>query len=309
MGSHLDPLKCLNLLSCPCPREAALTASETEAICSGCERRFPVRGGILEFVNPDDLEVAKAKELRGQTIELTPSNIQRMVNKDTWSTFRAHSADQKFKQLARYLADTDSRTLISLGSGVGFEIKGLLPLHSFDRVLSSDLSYSKLCVVPHTLERFGVEILRFTSDLDACPVRDRDLPILVYEALHHTPDMHATLTRLMERGHEHLLLVEPATNGLMRALERWGLSRRIEYSGVKPGRLEVSRVRELCSEHGYTSEITTMWVFPDDYLKSITRSGGMPQRLFLLAVDLLSIVTRPFGFGNFAIVSLQRSRI
>jgi pimeloyl-ACP methyl ester carboxylesterase len=34
-------------------------------------------------------------------------------------------------------------------------------------------------------------------DLDAVPIKDRALPLVIYECLHHTADMHATINRMM----------------------------------------------------------------------------------------------------------------
>jgi hypothetical protein len=307
MAIQLDPLSQLAHFSCPCSLgRQTLKALEGEAACSACGRRFPVRDGILEFVNAEELDAEKARELTGQTIELSPENIRRFANKDSWSAYRGHFASRKFQVVADYMRDVPHDTLLSLGSGFGFELKGLLPLHPFDRVFSSDLSFTKGCVVPHTLAQADVELCVFTSDLDECPFHSREVPVLVYEALHHTPDIHRTLELLLARGFDHLLLVEPITNPLLRSLERWGLSRRVESSGVKPGRLHLATMERLARSHGYTSETTTMWVFPDDYLGRVATSGGPLQRAFLRLLESLSFATRPIRFGNFAIVHLRR---
>ena len=52
--------------------------------------------------------------------------------------------------------------------------------------------------------------------------------------------------RLLAQGYKAILLVEPTSNALIKCLARRGLAQRVEYSGVKPGRLEIGELYRLC---------------------------------------------------------------
>lgn len=126
-------------------------------------------------------------------------------------------------------------------------------------------------------------------------------------ALHHTQDMHAALGKLLEHGHCNVFLVEPTNNFLIRLLARWKLSQRVEYSGVKPGRLEVRELRRCCQEYQYDLTLTTLWTFPQDYFQRIFGSSPLIQRLFIAGVTLFSSVTNRIHFGNVTVAHLKKA--
>jgi uncharacterized protein YbaR (Trm112 family) len=303
----LHPEQVIAQFSCSCAPDSNLCVEHEQAVCQQCGRRYPIRDGILEFVDPAGLDDEKARELAGNSYtKFTPEFIRKMASKDSWGAYHCHFHDLKIRHLLRYLNRLGDTPLASLGSGSGFELKMILKQRHFRRVFSSDLSYQNVQIVPYSLEAVNTEVCLFTSDLDACPLKDRELPILIYEALHHTPDMHATLERLLRYGYTNIFFVEPTGNWLVRALARLGLAQRVEYSGVKPGLLRLDRLRQLCREYGYQASITAVLEFPEDYFRKICPKDGAWQSFLLGCMDLMSLLLRPFNFGYMTIGHLRK---
>ena len=141
----------------------------------------------------------------------------------------------------------------------------------------SDLNRSTLEVAKFNLASQDIDestqVCLFTSDLDAVPLKDRALPLVVYECLHHTPDMHTTIERMLRYGYDSICFVEPCSNWLMRIFARLGLAQHEEYSGLEPDRLDLKRLRRLCDRYGYRLEVRTMWELPVDYVERLSRNS------------------------------------
>jgi len=124
-------------------------------------------------------------------------------------------------------------------------------------------------------ESADLRLRLFTSDLNRCSVESPKVPIVIVNALHHAGDMHAALEAILARGPEHVFFVEPTDNFLVRFLARKGFARRVEYSGLTPGRLGLKTLRAICGRSGYRPRITTMWIFPEDlHRQGFNRPSG-----------------------------------
>lgn len=303
----LHPEQVIEQFRCSCAADSCLRVEGDHATCQQCGRIYPIRDDILEFVDPAGLDDEKARELAGNSYrKFTPEFIRKMAAKDSWGVYHCHFHDLKIRHLLRYLNRLGDTPLASLGSGSGFELKMILKQRHFSRVFSSDLSYQNVLIVPYSLEAAATEVCLFTSDLDLCPLKDKAMPILIYEALHHTPDMHATLEGLLRYGYANIFFVEPTGNWLVRALARLGLAQRVEYSGVKPGLLCLDQLRRLCAQYGYRASLTTMLEFPEDYFRKICPRDGAWQSFLLGCMDLMSRLLRPFHFGYMTIGHLRK---
>lgn len=309
MMTLLEPSAYLDYLLCPvCLSNERLLSGKQEVCCPNCSAVFPIRNSIIEFVIAADLDQDKLRELRGNTLDLTPEIINQYANKDEWSDYYSHISKQRLRAVANYIMRSGSDKLVSLGSGTGYELKELLSLLDLKLALSSDLSYTATSIVPHTLKRFNIMLGLFTSDLDRCPLRNKEIPILVFEALHHTADMHASIERLLAAGYKYMVFAEPSGNWLIRWLAQKGYAQRVEYSGVKPGRLDIGWVDQMCLQHGYNMDVITSWHFPDDYFYKLFGKSRLIRKLFLAILDLISAVTRPFRFGNIAVVCCRKQQ-
>ncbi|MBN1888515.1 MAG: hypothetical protein JW850_11015 [Thermoflexales bacterium] len=311
MATILAPGDYIHLLRCPCSARSSLALEEGRATCSECGKAFNISAdAVLELVDLDTLDTATARELQGNIYQFSQRQIELVMaaeREDVWKSYYTRKRRRSIERLSGYLDKIGCDRIIALGVGTAREIEYLLRFRTFDSVFCSDLSYTTLCMVPYRLEPCDLKLGLFTSDLCHCPVRIKDIPLLVVGALHHTPDMHAAIEGLLANGYHNILFVEPADNFLLRGLARLGLARREEYSGVKPGRLELGRLRTLSRQYGYSLAVATAWVFPDDYYARIFGRVRGFQRLFCLAVDLLSTLTNLAKFGNSAIVHLQKT--
>lgn len=307
----LHPRDYAQLLNCPCAEDSVLEVQGDAAICSRCCRHFPVReDGILDLVDVALLDEETARELRGNTYRGTPVHLAASAAAEQstgWTRYYAHSRKQSMQVLAQYLREANVETLFSLGSGTGREIYYLKQFMDFDTVYCSDLSATALRVVPHRLVTFEIKVGLFTSDLARVPIKVKEIPILVVNALHHTRDMHAALEAWLEYGYREIFIVEPTGNFLIRMLARLRLSQRVEYSGVRPGRLEIRKLRACCQRHGYRLSLTTLWTFPQDYFEKMFGSSSRIQRAFIGAVATFSVATNHFHFGNTTVAHLQKS--
>jgi hypothetical protein len=298
-----------------CSPDVCALAREVDTLrCSVCDESVPITDDVIELVDDRQLDEHKRGELAGNALALDDETILRYSHKQDWSSFTNHFIHVKLGWLARALRADGVTRAAFLGAGTGFEIGPLLAHGWRPQWLAlSDLSRSTLEIAAYSIAINGLDasvpVCLFTSDLDAVPLRARDLPIVIYECLHHTPDMHASLEALLSFGYERIFLVEPCTNVLMRQLARRGLAQRVEYSGVEPDRFDLRRVRDLCARHGYTETISTLWEFPDDYYRRVTRGkgGARGERAATAFIDGCSAVGRPFQFGNFAMCILRRT--
>jgi hypothetical protein len=307
------PLKYLPKYFC-CPSCLTTIISKLKVIknglhCSQCKNNYRIKNGILEFVIYNDLNKETRRELKGNSFALTKSNIKHYASKDTWSSYYYHFVNQKFTYLISYLNTFRFKGLISLGSGPGFEIKEILKRKPIKTIFSSDLAFSATSVVPETLKDYDIDLCLFTSDLNKTPVLpNTSYPILIYEALHHTGDMHLSIEKLLQKGYKNILFVEPSTNFLINILAKYGRAQRVEYSGLKPEFLNIGTLKKLSKKYNYALKIHTIWDIPEDYFRIICKNKSTLQSIILRFIDLISYVTNFFQFGSFAIVSLEQIR-
>ena len=215
MPTILRPHEFADVLCCPPPCNGKLFAHDGSFRCHGCGKMYPVRDRILELIDAACLDSEKARELQGNSFDISDEKVvAHMAAKDLWSGFYAFFHLQKIQKLLRHMDGEGIRSFAALGTGCGLEIKMILQHRGLDEVLCSDLSWSSLQVVPHSVADFPIRIGMFTSDLDACPIADTSIPLIIYEALHHVSDMHAALERYLQKGFRNIFLVEPTKTQL-----------------------------------------------------------------------------------------------
>lgn len=294
--------------SCPLQTNTTLKVSKNKVSCRKCKKIYPVKNNILRLVNYRELNSETKRELKGNSFPLTKKNIEYYATKDKWSSYYNHFANLKLTHLIGYLNSISMKGLISLGSGTGYELKEILKRKHINLIFSSDLSFSATSVVPITLKDYDINLCLFTSDLNRVPVVPNDsLPILIYEALHHTEDIHLTIEKLLQKGFKNILFVEPSTNFIIRILAIFGLAQREEYSGLKPDFLDIPKLRKLSKKYKYKLEIRTLWDIPEEYFRIVCKKESLLQNILLQLIDFISQIGNIFQFGSFAIVSLERT--
>jgi uncharacterized protein YbaR (Trm112 family) len=307
----MSPGEYVGLLSCPqCGGELSARAEERDVTCGTCGRRFPVTdGGILELVDPEELDAETRRELEGNTYgDPRGKDLASVLyeNEIIWDSYYWANRRLSIERFVDYLSEVDCDRLFLLASGTGRDVLFLQRYLPLKKVYCSDLSLSALQLLRERLDGPGLEVGLFTSNLDECPVRALEVPLLVVGALHHTRDMHAALQRLLAKGHRHLFIVEPASNAFMRFLAERGMARRVEYSGVKPGRLELPRVRELARRYGYRLKVTTLWNFPVDYYRRLFPGWRWMRAGFFALLRGFSGISNAVKLGNRAVIHLER---
>lgn len=293
---------------CQTKDKTTLRVIETGLRCQNCQRKFLIRSNILEFVVNKDLDSETRRELKGNRLSLTKKNIEHYATKDEWSSYYNHFVNQKFSYLMSFLNSVRIKGIISLGSGPGFELKQILRRKQIDTIFSSDLAYSTTRVVPTALKDFNITLCLFTSDINNTPVIPNDFfPILIYEALHHTGNIHLSIEKLLQRKFKNIFFVEPSTNFVIKILAKFNLAQRIEYSGVKPDFLDIGKLKRLAKKYKYNLKIRTLWDVPEEFFRVICKKESLLQTVLLGLIDLISKVGDKFQFGSFSVVSLERN--
>lgn len=307
MATLLDPSMFVDKLCSPATG-AKLTIEGSAARCTQTSETYPIHDRIIDFVRPTDLDDTARNELAGNDIIKTAEEIHDYAHKYEADSVLGHYTATDIELIVGHLRRIGARELCCLGAGGGMEVKRILASYRLDRVYASDIVLDKCRVVPLSLEAFDVELGLFASDFDHCPWADTNCPVLIHQALHHTGEaMHRTLAALLERGFRHLILAEPTGNAVVRVLRTLGLAQRIEYSGVRPGRMQLGTARRLAKERGYTLHADTNWLLPKDYLHMLTRGRRGPEKLALRLVDGLSRATNAFQVGNNSVCCFTRN--
>jgi hypothetical protein len=301
---------CLGEFVCPACRSEQLQAREDVVACCACGRSFPHRRGVVDYVIADELDATGTREHAANAIELDSGKAVRRKLRKAKNTNPMLLAQMRRsiraadRLMAAYGAD---RTLVSLGSGFGFELPLLLERRAFARVLSSDIAWSATALVPEVTERCHGDLVLFASDFDHVPLAKRDDRIgFVFLALHHAEDPHRTLAGLLDRNFDHLVLVEPLDNWLVEILARLGLARRVEYSGTRPQWLDPRRLREIARERGFDVRIETWWEIPRDKLPRRMRKSRFAWRPLFVVVEGVSWMLRPLAFGSMGAIAFRR---
>jgi uncharacterized protein YbaR (Trm112 family) len=308
MIKHLKRSLIVRYLTCPyCFNKSRLVSGRNSFWCKECKRHYKYKNNIIRFINPKELDKETSRELKGNSFALSKKNIDHYALKDNWSDYYNFFVEQKIKHLLFYLDQTKCKTIASLGSGPGFELKEILKKRKISLVLSSDLALSATSVVPVTLKHYDTTLCLFTSDLRLSPVvSNNSVLILVYEALHHTGDIHGAINTLLQKKYKHIIIVEPCTNFLIRILAKFGVAQREEYSGVIPDFLDIRTLRNLCKKNNYQVQVNTIWEIPEGYFRLIVKRGSILEKFILRLIMSMSVVTNIFGVGSFAIAYLNK---
>lgn len=276
--------------------------------CPVCANSYGITSNIIQFVNPDELDAEKKRELDGNTDLQDLETIQQTLSETPGNAYYNYMRKAQIQDLLAFIGTRNMDALVALGTGYATELKDLLRHIVINKLFVSDLTFTSLMVVPFTLTKYTGKLCFFTSDLDLCPIQTQSLPVLVYQALHHTPDIHRTIEGLLKNGYEEMYFVEPADNLFLRFLARWGLAQRVEYSGVKPGRVNLGTLRRLCRIYRYDLKVKIRWELPEDYLRRLIPRDGLMLNWFITCLKVFSYISGFFDFGNAATLRLKKRR-
>lgn len=298
----------LSDLTCSACREPALSYCDANTVktivCNKCGRRFPCYGPIIDFLLQDCLDQTNLNELKGNEYDIeNPDVVEHMSNKDKWSSIYGHSlmyaVDIIERLIINYSSDT---TLYCLGSGTGFEIKALCTRKQFRRIYSSDISRSALTIALQVLEPLDGDLGLFVSEFSHTPVQKQSGNLgLVFQALHHTTDIHKSVECLLKHNFTDLIIVEPTTNWLVEILAYFGLAKRKEYSGLQPSWMNLGLIKKIAAQHKYNTQIYTWWEFPPDFARFFEWNRIL-SKIICHVIDFISIITGYFKFGSMSAI-------
>lgn len=304
----LSPTEMLSDLSCSACREPTLSCRDHDGVktvvCNKCGRPFSCHGSIIDFLLQDCLDQTNRNELKGNEFDVEdPEVAAHMSNKDKWNLVYTHSLMHAINTVCNLIANYSSCiTLYCLGSGTGFEIKALCFRRQFKRIYSSDISGSALAVARQILEPFEGELGLFVSEFSHTPVKKKPGNLgLVFQALHHTTDIHQSIECLLKHNFTDLVIVEPTTNWLVEILAYFGLAKRREYSGLQPSWMDLGLVQKIAAQYKYSTQIHTWWEVPPGLARFFNRNRLM-VRIACHAIDLISTVTGYFKFGSMSAI-------
>jgi hypothetical protein len=280
-------------------------------VFSEAGHKIDVLENIIIFSAPENLGTEQLREMLAYDQIIEREDLSIRINKSRGNEYYNHFCQAKITPLVNYLFQNSCEQCVFLGAGTGYEIKLILERDKQNKIkfiLASDISINAVKTIPYQLAKYDINLTLFTADIDYCPIKNKDINLILCDALHHTPDMHASIERLLAYGYKNIYFVEPAGNILIKILEKFGLARRVEESGLKPGRLDIQKVKRLASKYNYKADITTFWVFPEDYYRRIFGYNLSLQKKVLAGVNVVSHLLNYATFGNSATVHLEQKR-
>jgi hypothetical protein len=310
MSTLMEPEEFVPYFKCIQCGAGTLNFGDRVLTCPVCCKSYGISRNIIQFVKPEELDAEKKRELDGNTDLRDIETIQQIGSEmPSESDYYHYMRRVKIQDLLAFIGTRRMDALVALGTGYGTELKDLLRHIEINKLFVSDLAFTSLLMIePFTLSSYAGKLCIFTSDLDLCPIKTVSLPILVHQALHHTPDIHRTIEELLKNGYVEMYFVEPADNCLIRFLARRGLAQRVEYSGVKPGRVNLGTLRRLCGVYGYDLKVKTRWEFPQDYLRRLFPRDGLMLNWFVTCLKVFSYLSGFFEFGNIATLRFIKRR-
>ena len=304
----LFPPEMLSDLACGSCREKPLSFIDTDAVksicCNNCGRIFPCYDNQIDFLVQDFLDQTNLQEIEGNKYDFENLDIvEQMANKDKLGSVYSHSLMFAMNIVKKFLVNySPDTTLYCLGSGTGFEIKALYTHEQFKRIYASDISSSALKVAMKVLEPFSGELGLIVSEFGHTPIqKGSDSLGLVFQALHHTADIHQAIDCLLKNNFTNLIIVEPTTNWLVEILAYFGLAKKIEYSGLRPSWMDLAKVEKIAISNKYNMQVCTWWEFPSNLIRFFEWNKTL-EKITCQLLDFISRITGHFKFGSMSAV-------
>jgi SAM-dependent methyltransferase len=306
----LETSELAKILVCPLCRGGALVPSEAAGVtCLRCSRAYGAAQGVLSFLVEDELSETNHNEIRAHAADpADEAYAEKMIHKEDWFPLYTHQMKWVIEVVDGMLPRSSGGDLFALGAGTGFDLRLLLRRREFERVFASDISPSATALIPRALADFPGTLGVFASEFGHSPVPKRPGSVgLVFQALHHAVDAHATLETLLDHNFDHLVIVEPLTNPIFRVLAHFDLVQRVEYSGTRPDWLSLRRIRALAAARGYRLEARTWWEVPPYFSPQWLGPRPWLWRPMYRVVDGISRATNTIRFGSMGAIQLSRS--
>lgn len=251
----------LGRLACPfC--QSTLDLGEEKLTCSGCDRNFPLDGGIPRLARPGGQETWQ----EGAAVEADQEYQERYEKLDKAEGYNqgyAESAGRRWNtrregRLLGKLLSTQPRSEVLLDLPCGGGRLSSFLTASTDCLIESDIAHGQLL---HGLDRplEGAEQLWMTASVFHLPFRDGSLDGAVSIRLsHHLPTMeeqNRLFDELLRVVRRFVILTFFDTSSLKERIRRF--RRRFGYDKPTYG-LSVPQVREMAAQRGAKLEIARL---------------------------------------------------
>ncbi len=297
-------------LSCVRCSSRSLHYSDEKVVCTSCLSQYPVNHGVIDLVPYDLLPETATNEIKAMSLSLNDEQLKPFIQKENWDALQTHYHKKAIRAACHFLkqyAGSDS-VLFAMGCGAGFEFRLMHPHDRPKDIIASDISWRAARAIPLSVKDIDGVLGTIACDFNHCPVtKDSKLVGFVFEALHHSDDVHGSLEALLANRFEHLLMVEPTRNWLVNLLEPMGVTMRIEYSGLKPDWIDIKKARRIAHRLGFKMEVKTWWPIPDSLVPSVVKRNIFMRSGLCAVVDTFSTLANLFNFGAMSAFHFKRA--
>lgn len=297
-------------LSCIHCSSRSLHYSDDKVVCTSCLSQYPIHHGVIDLVPYGLLPETATQEIKAMSLSLNDDNLKNFIEKENWDAIQTHY-HRKGIQAACYFLKQYARSdhvLFAMGCGAGFEFRLMHPHDRPASIIASDISWRAARAIPLSLKEIDGFLGTIACDFNHCPVTKEDKLVgFVFEALHHSDDVHRSLESLLANNFEHIIMVEPTRNWLVNLLEHLGLTMRVEYSGLKPDWIDIKRARKIAQRLGFTMDVKTWWPIPDALVPSALKRNRFMRIGLCAVVDAFSALTSLFNFGAMSAYHFRRA--
>ena len=255
----------LDLLTCPVCRDSRLIGlddrmDDGELICSRCDARYPVRGGI-PILLPPGLDVTGVHDEIDHVHGHADGHKHRQADyfdrgvAEEFEISRPNGApeayrwmlNEKFRRSVAGLPDLRGATVVDACCGSGMDAEMLARAGA--RVIAIDISEGCAARARARAQRYGLDYFVVVGDVEHLPVRTASADVsYVHDGLHHLADPAVGLRELARVARRAVSVNEPAEALATAVAVKLGVALDREDAGNRVARLRPDAVsRELAS--------------------------------------------------------------
>jgi len=256
----------LTMLACPVCLDGELLGlaerpTDTTVICSRCDAKYPVRGGV-PILLPSDCDLSGVHD----ELDHAHGHKHRQAGyfdhavAEEFEILRPHGTPRAYRWLlARKLnravarvPDLRRATVVDACCGSGMEAEFLVRKGA--RVVAVDISEGAARRAQARARRFGLDYLVVVGDVERLPVRTGAADVaFVHDGLHHLADPLVGVRELARVGRRAVSITEPADAALTQVAVKLGLATNEEDAGNEVRRLRPERVRLELAAAGFST--------------------------------------------------------
>ncbi|MDX6677886.1 MAG: hypothetical protein QOE31_1938 [Solirubrobacteraceae bacterium] len=293
-----------------CPRcHGALAWSQDAAACEGCDRRYPLTGGIavLSALAGEDANTShKRRQIEFFDGEAAEFEITRPAGQPRLYGWLME------EKLRRSVLGVEPRlagaTVLTVCGGSGMDAELLARRGA--RVIASDLSLGAVQRAVERGRRAGLAIEAVVADAERLPFADRSIDVVyVHDGLHHLRDPLVGLAEMCRVARDCVLVSEPAAAAVTALAVRLGLALEREQAGNRVARVAARQIAGCLREHGFAVATAQRYAMfyrhePGPWMRLLSRRRSYPAAL--LAIRAFNAVLGALG-NKIAVAGVRRA--